>query len=1359
MMYVNKFRDSLLSKALLIAIAIVLSVAAVFIVNYNIAKTNARSAALKDISVIAESYRGQVCQFMENARQRTEDFASDGLVRTLLQKNIKGKTASSNNLNKHLSESKLVLDSNFKKIQVLSSEGTIVASTDNTEIGWNLSDEPFFQRGKDAVALTERTSRVSGLPEVTISAPVFALHSKKAIGVLVSYVRFSELSKMLSRSCRKEQGSICRNTESWETLDVYLVNRNKFMITDSLFAQNAVLKQVVNTLPVVLGLTMQEEISGFYKGYRDVTVAGVSRRIPSVGWILLAEIDETEILLFTNVLLVSAPAFAGIIFIACILLLIVFFRKVVRPLRQLSGHIEMVSSGHYDISVPVSGRDEIGVLCASFNKMAKDVMDVTTALKKSENSLSQAQRIAGMGNWEWDVVSNQVCWSDEMYRIFGVDRHEFNPTYETVIQCIHPDDREFVIRSVDDTLYRGMPYEVDYRVVHKNATVRNVHAKGEVVYNGSGKAIQMYGTVHDVTEQRRVEEETNLSHSMVMQISAARNLHDALVSTIQGICGVTGMVYGEVWMTDTSGNYLECSTASYTIIKGTEKFGILSRGVKFPIGAGIPGRSAESKKPVWVQDIAQEADCPSATYAGELGLGSCVAFPVLAESEVVAVIVIYRYETARLDDRTISLVSSLLARAGPVIKRKKIEDFLEEQLRLTSLSSDIGIVLGQAGDLRGMLQECADALVKKLDVAFVRFWTLNRETNLLELQCSAGMYTHIDGPHSRIPVGMYKVGLIAQEQKPFMTNTVIGDPRVHEQEWARKMGMIAFAGYPMIIENQVVGVMAMFAQKPISETTFEALKTVANSIAIGMERKQMEECLVKTKNQLEYVMLSSPAMSYSCTPYDFAVTYLSNNVEKLLGYTAEQFIRDPKFWPDHIHPDDKPVVLGFLSHLFEMNHVALEYRFMHRDGTYRQMRDECNLIRDEAGNPREIVGCWTDITQYRGMEEEQKKLREQLYHMQKLESIGTLAGGVAHDFNNILAIIHGYGTMLERSLAKDSPEWLSVAKILKSVERAANLVQGLLTFSRKQGSFQKPVSVNAIIIQTKNFLLRLIGEDIALEVVLTEKDCVVMADSSQIEQILMNLATNARDAMPDGGKLTIRTDVVTLDNKFVHTYGYGENGVYVLISVSDTGMGMDEKTKKRVFEPFFTTKEVGKGTGLGLSIAYGIVKQHRGYIIIESKPGNGATFQVYLPLITATVENGKATPVAVNACGTETILVAEDEEEVRLLVKNYLEEAGYSVIEAANGRDAIAKFEENKDDIGLLLLDVIMPGKNGRAVYEEARKTVPNIKVLFMSGYFENIITVKIILKDGLQFISKPFSQAALLKRVREVLDNAAITV
>jgi PAS domain S-box-containing protein len=548
--------------------------------------------------------------------------------------------------------------------------------------------------------------------------------------------------------------------------------------------------------------------------------------------------------------------------------------------------------------------------------------------------------------------------------------------------------------------------------------------------------------------------------------------------------------------------------------------------------------------------------------------------------------------------------------------------------------------------------------------------------------------------------------------------------------------------------------MAIFAQKPITEVTLKALASVSDSMALGIDHKRAKENLLTVKNRLEFLFTVSPVMIYSAKYDDYRFTFMSKNVSLQLGHYAEEFIDNPRFWIDHVHPEDLPHILDKLSHLAEVNTVALEYRFLHKDGTYRSMYDELDLVRDTVGNPVEIIGYWVDVTEKNRMEEEQNTLREHLYHLQKLESVGTLAGGIAHDFNNILAIIIGYGNLLEKSLGKDNPSRFYIQKILKSAERATNLVQGLLAFSRKQGSCQKPVSISSILLPVNNLLSRLIGENIVLDIVPANKDCVVMADCGQMEQVLINLATNARDAMPNGGKLTIQADIVELGSEFIRTHGYGEIGEYARISVSDTGMGMDKETQRRIFQPFFTTKEVGKGTGLGLSIVYGIIKQHGGYINVESEPGKGATFRIYLPLIKSTVEEEKPTPLPAYLTGTEMILVAEDEEEVRNLAKSLLEEAGYTVIAAVDGYDTINKFMENNEDVSLLLLDVVMPTKTGREAYKEISKIRPDIKALFMSGYSESSIHKITVLKEGFHFISKPFSQTALLKKVREILDN-----
>jgi CheY-like chemotaxis protein len=330
-----------------------------------------------------------------------------------------------------------------------------------------------------------------------------------------------------------------------------------------------------------------------------------------------------------------------------------------------------------------------------------------------------------------------------------------------------------------------------------------------------------------------------------------------------------------------------------------------------------------------------------------------------------------------------------------------------------------------------------------------------------------------------------------------------------------------------------------------------------------------------------------------------------------------------------------------------------------------------------------------------------------------------------------------------------------VAYILESSEKASNLTKSLLTFGRKQIITMGPVDLADVVRRVERLLSRLIGEDIELNTALAGKDLTIMADSGQIEQVLMNLATNARDAMPQGGRLTISTELKELDVEFTRKHGYGKPGFYAALSVTDTGIGIDAKTKEKIFEPFFTTKEVGKGTGLGLPIVYGIVKQHNGFINVYSEPGKGTTFKIYLPIIKSDageIEPGK-TMISVKG-GSETILVAEDNEKVRDLTKAVLEEFGYTVIEAVDGNDAVHKFMENRDKVQLLLLDVVMPEKNGKEAYEEIRATSPGMKVIFTSGYTADIINKKGIPAGALNYISKPASPRELLVKVREVLDK-----
>ena len=382
-----------------------------------------------------------------------------------------------------------------------------------------------------------------------------------------------------------------------------------------------------------------------------------------------------------------------------------------------------------------------------------------------------------------------------------------------------------------------------------------------------------------------------------------------------------------------------------------------------------------------------------------------------------------------------------------------------------------------------------------------------------------------------------------------------------------------------------------------------------------------------------------------------------------------------------------------------------------------------------------------------------KHTNERLNQAQKMEAVGTLAGGVAHDFNNILTVIMGFANLMQMSLGEGEVLRPYVDQIVASSERAADLTRSLLAFSRKQRIAAKPRKVNEVVESTAKLLARLLPEDIKLAMDLTCEDAFAMLDVTQIGQVLMNLAINARDAMPHGGSLTMTTRLARIDDDFIKSHGFGRTGEYVKLSVSDNGIGMDEVTMERIFEPFFTTKEVGKGTGLGLASAYGIVKQHNGYITVSSVPFEGTTFDIYLPLIEGP-STGEAHGTEEMNGGSETILIVEDDRDVRKLVKEILKSHGYTTIEAIDGDDAVRVYREHKEHIDLVILDVVMPGKSGKEALDEITRLDPLVKAIFVSGYTGDVVIDKGIQSESADFLQKPLSIPALLGKVREVLDR-----
>ncbi len=512
------------------------------------------------------------------------------------------------------------------------------------------------------------------------------------------------------------------------------------------------------------------------------------------------------------------------------------------------------------------------------------------------------------------------------------------------------------------------------------------------------------------------------------------------------------------------------------------------------------------------------------------------------------------------------------------------------------------------------------------------------------------------------------------------------------------------------------------------------------------ERKSAEAALRESEEKYRALFEESKDAIFVSTPEGRYLDINPAGVE-LFGYSSKDEMLSIDINQDvYVNPEDRKKFQTLLDEKGFVKDYEIEVK--RKDGKKLTVLSTVSAVKNEKGETIAYRGIRRDITEH-------KRLEQELLQAQKMEAVGQLAGGIAHDFNNILTAIIGYGSLLQLKVGSDDPLRVYTEQIIESANRAAEVTHSLLAFSRKQIMNPKPVNLNDIIKRIEKLLSRLIGEDIEIHMALAEEPLISMADAGQIEQVLMNLATNARDAMPRGGKLTLSTRLVKIDSSSVGTYGFDKPGTYALVSVSDSGLGMSRETAEKIFEPFFTTKETGKGTGLGLAMAYGIIKQHEGYIKVDSVKGKGTTFNIYLPAVAleevAFSWTSAETPPR---GGNETILVAEDDEKLRNLFRIVLTQRGYNVILARDGEKAISMFLENKGKIKLVIIDVVMPKKSGKDVHDEIRIINPDVKVLFCSGYTADIIGEGSILSENINLLTKPVSPKALLEKVREVLDG-----
>ncbi|MCI0461353.1 MAG: PAS domain S-box protein [Gemmataceae bacterium] len=690
------------------------------------------------------------------------------------------------------------------------------------------------------------------------------------------------------------------------------------------------------------------------------------------------------------------------------------------------------------------------------------------------------------------------------------------------------------------------------------------------------------------------------------------------------------------------------------------------------------------------------------------------------------------------DDDPISVVF-----ARNISKRKQAQRYLTAHYAATC-------ILAEAGSLREALPRILQAICEAMRYEAGAFWRLDPEAGVL--RC-AELY---QAPLAAQPKRQDAEALTCERDKGLPGRAWSAGKPFWVEDLLRTKDCPCLAGplqlrgafaFPILREQEVCGAMTFFSSRTLrkDDQLLDIMAELGKQIGQFIVRKQNEEALRETTQTLQALVQAAP-VAINIIDLRSKVRLWNPAAERILGWTAAESLGQLLPWLPNGGANGSTRILPAVLQGQTIHGLSVTCR--KRDGMSVEVSLSAGPLRDGQGAIFGAALMLMDLT-------EQKQLEDQLRQAQKMEAVGQLAGGVAHDFNNLLTIINGYSHILGEYFKPGNQGLEYLEQIRQAGERATGLTRQLLAFGRKQVLQVQVLDLNTLVSNLEKMLRRLIGEDI--EIVIEQEPLLgqVKADPGQIEQVLLNLAVNARDAMPRGGTLTLTTANVDLDDAWAHSRPETVPGPYVQLAVRDTGCGMNAETKARIFEPFFTTKEVGKGTGLGLATVYGIVKQSDGHIEVESELGHGATFRVYLPRLEKLAPDSLSLeePASIPR-GKETVLLVEDEENVRQFLHYSLRLSGYRVLEAGSGQEALTLCEQHKGEIDLLVTDVIMPHMNGRELAERATTIQPDLRVLYISGYTDNVLDNHGILAPGTAFLYKPVTPKALAEKVREVLDR-----
>ncbi len=903
----------------------------------------------------------------------------------------------------------------------------------------------------------------------------------------------------------------------------------------------------------------------------------------------------------------------------------------------------------------------------------------------------------------------------------------------------------------------------------------------------------MFVFLRDITERKRVEEALRSSEEEAKRLAQ----ENALVAEIGRIVGsapnidvvferftkaVAKLLPFDRLMINLNSPQKDASFVRY--VAGMD---IPNRrvGEYVPLAGSATAECMRTKSSLLIQpkDIEEVVDrFPGLLPSFESGIRSIIFVPLISEDQIIGILSLrstkpeaYTDQDVRVAESISSQIAGVVANAQLYIERMQAEEIArkseEEARRLAqenAVMAEIGRIVGSTLDIEEVYERFAEEMHKLISFDRVAVNIIDPKSYTFNIPYVSGTQVTYRRTGEVIPLA----GTGTEEILRTRTSILIHEEN-REAIVSRCPGLVPIikAGFqsimmvPLISENEVIGVLNIQSTQAdaYTESDLRLAERVSSQVAgaiantlLFVEHKRSEEALRVSEERYRDILESIEDGYYEV---DIAgnFTFFNDSMCQILGYSKEEMMgMNNRQYTDQ--KNAKKLYQAF-NKVFrtEQSAKGFEWEIIKKDGTKRDIDASVSLIKDISGNRIGFRGIVRDITERKQAEKEMAALQEQLRQSQKIEAIGQLAGGIAHDFNNAITLIKTCSQLALMDLKPGDPLRQTFEMIDKATQQSANLTRQLLAFSRRQIMEMKVLDLNSLLGDMDKMLHRVIGEDIELVSMLAGDSGRVKVDPGQMEQVVLNLVLNSRDAMPRGGKLTIETAKVDLDEAYVNGHVGVKPGRYVRIAVSDTGVGMTTEVREKIFEPFFTTKEKGKGTGLGLSTVYGIVKQSGGNIWVYSEPGKGATFKVYLPQVEEPLEEEKEKARRLEGelpRGGETVLVAEDDGGVRSLVVQILKKQGYKVLEAANGEEAFMICEKHEGAIDLLVTDVVMPVMSGRELAERLLLLHPKMKVLYMSGYTDEAIVRHGVLEEGVNFFQKPFSMEALVLKVREVLDK-----